>query len=55
MPRDQSVAALDRLVEEHPVTLVAAPAGSGKTVLMAEWVHQSRAAAIERATHLGLR
>ena len=28
VPRDQPVAALYRLVEEHPVTLVAAPAGA---------------------------
>ena len=38
VPRDQHVAALDRLVREHPVTLVAAPAGAGKTVLLGEWV-----------------
>jgi ATP/maltotriose-dependent transcriptional regulator MalT len=38
VPRDQHVAALDRLVERHAVTLVVAPAGAGKTVLLAEWV-----------------
>ncbi len=38
--RVQPLAALDRLVEEHPVTLVAALAGAGKTVLLTEWVHQ---------------
>jgi LuxR family transcriptional regulator, maltose regulon positive regulatory protein len=39
VPRVQPVAALDRLVEEHPVTLVAALAGAGKTVLLTEWIH----------------
>src|SRR5262245_3174247 len=39
MRRDHPVAALDRLVEEHPVTLVAALAGAGKTVLLTDWVH----------------
>ena len=33
---------LDRVVDDHPVTLVAAPAGAGKTVLLTEWVqHRS--------------
>ena len=40
VPRAQPVGALDRLVEGHPVTLVAAQAGAGKTVLLTEWVHQ---------------
>ena len=40
VPRHHHVAALDRLVARHPVTLVAAPAGSGKTVLLVEWVQQ---------------
>ncbi len=40
VPRDEQVAALDRLVEEHPVTLVAAPAGAGKTVVLTEWIHR---------------
>ena len=39
MARDQPVATLDRLVEEHQVTLVAALAGAGKTVLLTDWVH----------------
>jgi LuxR family maltose regulon positive regulatory protein len=39
MSRVQPVAALDRLVEEYPVTLVAALAGAGKTVLLTDWVH----------------
>jgi LuxR family transcriptional regulator, maltose regulon positive regulatory protein len=38
VPRSEHVAALDCLVQQHPVTLVAAPAGAGKTVLLAEWV-----------------
>jgi LuxR family maltose regulon positive regulatory protein len=40
VPRDQQVAALDLLVEQYPVTVVTAPAGTGKTVLLTEWVHQ---------------
>ena len=39
VPRVQPVAVLDRLIEGHPVTLVAALAGAGKTVLLTEWVH----------------
>ena len=35
--RDRLVDALDRAVR-HPVTLVAAPAGYGKTTLMAQWM-----------------
>ncbi len=39
MARDHPVALLDRLVDEHPVTLIAALAGAGKTVLLTDWVH----------------
>src|SRR5262245_47223868 len=35
--RDRLVHALDRAVR-HPVTLVAAPAGYGKTTLLAQWL-----------------
>jgi hypothetical protein len=38
VPRIQPAVALDGLVQRHPVTLVAALAGAGKTVLLTEWV-----------------
>ncbi len=38
VPRDRLVDALDQAVR-HPVTLVAAPAGYGKTTLLAQWLH----------------
>lgn len=55
LPRDQPVAALDRLVEAHPVTLVTAPAGKSHfRSIYRKLGIESRAAAIEQATHLGL-
>ena len=43
VPRPKLVAALDQFVGEHTVTLIAAAAGAGKTVLLTEWVHHLRA------------
>src|SRR5262249_33845313 len=33
---------LSRSVEQHPLTLVCAPAGSGKTVLVADWARRRK-------------
>ena len=40
VPRDRHIAALDRLAGHYPGTVVAAPAGSGKTVLLGEWARR---------------
>ncbi len=38
LPRLRLVAALDQAVKVHPFTLLSAPAGYGKTTLLAQWI-----------------
>jgi LuxR family transcriptional regulator, maltose regulon positive regulatory protein len=42
VPRQQLIDALEHGIPDHKLGLVSAPAGYGKTTLIAQWVHSSR-------------
>ena len=44
IPRARLLEQLHRAIERHPLTLVSAPAGSGKTMLLASWIASLHAA-----------